>query len=63
MTKSKLEQEQEVPMANVTIRMTYAHERWMRKRGGAAFVRKLIEDDMRGFKERRTGPGDRRRSK
>lgn len=48
-------------MANVTIRMTYAHERWMRKHGGCAYVRGLIEADMSGFKEKRHGTPDRRR--
>lgn len=50
-------------MANVTVRMTYAHERWLRKHGGSAYVRQLIEADMRGFKEKRHGPPDRRRPK
>lgn len=63
MKDSKLRQEQEAPMANVTVRMTYAHERWLRKHGGSAYVRQLIEADMRGFKEKRHGPPDRRRPK
>ena len=65
-TKSKLRQEQEEPMAVVPVRMTLAHERWARRQGGgntSAHVRQLIEDDMRGFVEKRHGAPDRRRKK
>lgn len=66
MAKSKLRQEQEAPMAVVPMRMALAHERWARRMGngnGSDYVRQLIEDDMRGFRERRHGPADRRRRK
>lgn len=66
MAKSKLQQEQEEPMAIVPVRMPLALERWARRQGGgnaSAHVRKLIEDDMRGFCERRHGTPDRRRKR
>jgi len=66
MAKSKLRQEQEKPMAVVSLRMLLAHERWARKMGEgntSDYVRQLIEADMQGFKERRHGALDRRRKR
>jgi len=64
MKDGKLRQEQEEPMSIVNVRMTLAHERWARRVGNgntSRGVRKLIEADMRGFREKRHGAPDRRR--
>lgn len=53
-------------MGVVAIRMTLAHERWARRHGGgnaSDYVRRLIEEDMQGFAERRHGAPDRRRKR
>lgn len=66
MAKSKLRTEQEVPMDTWTHKYTAAHRRHLRKLGkgnASEGVRLLIERDMQGFTERRSGPADRRSKK
>lgn len=63
MPKIRLGQDQEAPMSVLTMRIEFVLERWVRKHGGTAYIRQLIRDDMRGFKERRCGAPDRRRRK
>lgn len=66
MSKSKFRQEQETKMESYSVRMTAAHVRVARRAGGGVIaegVRKLIENEAAGFKERRRGPRDRRKIK
>lgn len=66
MAKSKLRMEQETAMDTWAHKYTAAHRRHLRKVGGgnaSEGVRVLIERDMQGFTEKRSGPVDRRRKK
>lgn len=66
MAKSKLREEQEEPMAVVTMRMPLALERYYRKvgNGNASEGARLIgEEHMHDHPERRYGAQDRRRKK
>lgn len=63
MTKPKQHQDRDTPFVQCSLTLELAHERWCRRRGGnngvSAYVRKLIDADMRGVcgaPQRRAGP-------